>query len=199
MKNKYIFQNETITAIKQEESNNYLWIATVDASNQIHLYMTSSFNPEVIYYDVDNIIGDSIQSIMIIGSYLYLALDSSQYIGLRVNRTSPIINQTYIDSPSGINEGSIDFVSDGTYIYFLTPGIASGEYSKVAKIGLSSLAYVETIDLSSSGDEVTDAKKIDIDDENNLWIVSQLTIPILTKVWLESGDVWIFVSYDLSE
>jgi len=182
MKQKYSFTGkEKITATLV--SGEYIWIAFYGNDEICSLYKSSVHNPAFRYWDVD-ITADEIRYIIEDNSYLYLALAHSIYIGAKVDKTNPT-TITYFTKPEEITESAIDLVDDGTYIYFLISGIGgTGENTKICKYNKSTRAFIETIDLP----DINNAAKIDIDNNDNLWIISNIdTTPILTKVWMDTG------------
>jgi len=190
MKNKYSFTGEQkITATLVD--GDYIWICFFGVSNSCALYKSSKFNPNIKYWDVD-IAADEVTAIIDGLGYIYVSLDDSLYMGAVVNKTTPSAI-SYYSIPLGVIEKAIDLIADDNYIYFLTPGINSGTNSLIVKYNKLTLDFIETIDLSKSGEIIENASKIDIDGLGNLWVVSELnSTPILTKVWYDSG--WNFSS-----
>lgn len=187
MKLKFTFPEEQkITSTFVDE--NYLWIAFYGVSSLCALYKSSVFNPNLRYWDMD-VIANEIKSIIGDSTYLYLALDYSDYIGAKIDKIIPS-SIDYFIKEVGINEEAVDLIDDGTYVYFLTPGIISGENSKICKYNKSTRDFIETIDLVT----ITDSKKIDIDNVGNLWVVSDLDgTSKITKIWYSAG--WNYITY----
>jgi len=182
MKNKYTFAGkQAVTA--QLVNGEFIWLAFFGEDSVCSLYKSSVFNVNFRYWDVD-IIADAINYMVDDTTYLYLALDHSVYIGAKVNKSNPS-SITYFTKEMGITEEAIDLVEDTTYVYFLISGTeGTGENTKICKYNKSTRAFIETIDLA----DVSNAQKIDIDNDGNLWVVSNLdSIPILTKVWKDTG------------
>ena len=190
MKTNYLFTDENrITATLV--SDYYIWITFFGEDNICSLYKSSCFDPNIVYWDVD-VTGDEITSLTQDTTYLYGALDDVVNIGAKITQLTPT-TITYFIKDVGITEKAIDIIIDTSYVYFLTPGVDSGTNAKIVKYNKSTRAYIETIDLST----VTNAKKIDIDNSGNLWVVSdEDSIPVLTKVWF--SGTWQFSSTTLS-
>jgi hypothetical protein len=187
MKNQFLFPGEQkITA--QLVSGEFLWIAFNGVSNLCSLQKNDVHNPNVRYWDVD-VTGDEITSMIEDTTYLYGALDDVINIGTKIDKTNPTTISYFIKHISLI-EKAVDLINDGTYIYFLLPGIDSGTNAKIAKYNLTTKAYVETIDLPT----VFNAKKIDYN--GNLWIVTNNEPPEIVRVWY-SGS-WNYTKYTLS-
>lgn len=188
MKNKFIFNENSVSYTLIDD--NYIWIAFDGIDNISTIYKSSVFNPNTIFWNVD-VVADEITSLWQDTLYVYGSLDDDTNIGVKFLKTSPNTFSYYVKQ-SGINEEAIDVIVDATYIYFLTPGTISGENAKICKYNKTSLAFVETIDLTT----VFNANKIDIDRSGNLWVLSDTNPVILTKVYY-SGS-WLFTSYTLS-
>jgi len=118
-------------------------------------------------------------------------VDDVTYLGAKVTKDNPS-EISYFIIAGGINEKSIDLINDSTYIYFLTPGIETGENSKIVKYNKISRVYVETIDLVT----VFNAKKIDIDGSGNIFVVTDNDPIELVKVWFDS--FWQYQIFTLS-
>jgi hypothetical protein len=188
MKNKYIFYENRITALLN--SGNYNWVAFLGNEGISTLYKTSIFDPDILYFDVDLPV-DEVTSIIEDTTYLYLSVDDVTYLGAKVTKDNPS-EISYFIIAGGINEKSIDLINDSTYIYFLTPGIETGENSKIVKYNKISRVYVETIDLVT----VFNAKKIDIDGSGNIFVVTDNDPIELVKVWFDS--FWQYQIFTLS-
>ena len=188
MKNKFTFNENTISATLVDEL--YLWIAFEGVDTVSTIYKSSLFNPNTIFWNID-ITAEKINTLWQDTLYVYGSLDDATNTGVKFLKTSPNGFSYYVRQ-SGINEEAVDVIVDATYVYFLIPGIASGENSKIVKYNKTSLAYVETIDLLT----VFNSKKIDIDQNGVLWILSDKNPVIMTKVWF--SVTWQYTSYTLS-
>jgi len=188
MKNKFEFNENTISATLIDEL--YLWIAFEGVDSVSTIYKSSIFNPNTVYWNID-VVGDEITSLWQDTLYIYGSLDDTTNIGVKFLKTSPNGFSYYVKQ-SGINEEAVDVIVDATYVYFLTPGTISGENAKICKYNKTSLAFVETIDLTT----VFNANKIDIDRSGNLWVLTATNPVILTKVYYSGG--WSYTSYTLS-
>ncbi len=187
MKTKFEFNENTISATLVDEL--YLWIAFEGVDSVSTIYKSSVFNPNTVYWNID-VVGDEITSLWQDTLYVYGSLDDSDSLGVRFLKTSPN-SFSYYAKPVGITEEAIDVIVGTTYIYFLIPGNESGVNSKIVKYNKTSLAYIETIDLPT----VFNSKKLDIDQLNNLWILSDTNPIILTKVFF--SGTWQYTSYTL--
>ena len=168
-----------ISAIVRD--GNYLWVAYKNTS-ACRLKKVSIFDPSLIYYDIAVNV-DEITRLKIDGSYLYLSIDDDTYIAARYSRTNPLGSYNFISIPSGINEKSVDLAihSNGSDWFLLTPGELSGENAKV--INISSVTFQETIDLTT----IFNAKSMTIDENDNLWAVTDESPAKLVKIYDDGG------------
>ena len=166
----------------------YLWIDFKGEDGTSILSKNSAFNPNLVYYDYD-VDADDINKLFQDDTYIFLALDDDSYLGAEIIKDT-YWTLSYFSKPIGIIEEAVDIIVDSTYIYFLIPGVISGENAKIVKFNISTLAYVSTIDLTT----VYNAKKTDLDNSLQFWVVSESNPPKLTKV-LSNGT---FTTYTLS-
>jgi hypothetical protein len=179
MKTKYTFDENKIT--RTFVSGDYIWIA-FEGSTTCKLYKCSVYDVDIVYWTL-TINANKINSIIEDATYLYLAVDHSTYIGAKIDKNNPT-TVTYFTKEESILEQSIDIIQDGTYTYFLIPGLMSGTNAKIIKYNTSTRVFVEIIDLVS----ISNAIKIDIDNLGKLWVQSNLdTTPKITSVWYD-GD-----------
>jgi hypothetical protein len=190
MKNKFTFLGENRISATLV-SGEYIWLAFLGEDNICSLQKNSVHNPNMIYWDV-SVVGDEIISMIEDTTYLYGALDDLVNIGIKITKDNPT-TITYFIKDIGLTEKAIDLIKDTTYIYFLLPGIESGINTKIGKYNKTTRAYVETIDLTT----VFNAKKIDIDANGVLWIVTNNDPSELVKVWYATG-AWHYTIYTLS-
>jgi len=191
MKTNFTFPDKNkITALFQEGI--YLWIAFLGIGELCELCKTDYRNPDSIYFSL-NVTVSEITNIIDDSTYIYFSGDSEVYCAGRISKTNPLTVYNYVAIPVGITEKTVDLIYDSTYLYLLTPGVASGTNAKIIKLNKSTMAYVETIDLN----DVFNAANIDIDVDGNLWIVSNLTVlPVITKVYY--SGTWQYTNYELN-
>jgi len=193
MKNKYIYNVNEITAIYNESY--YVWIAFKGNSNSCILKKVSALDPDIVYFTL-TIEANEITAIFSDDDYIYLSLDSLTYFGMRLKKETPNLVYTYINIPIGITEEAIDLVTNNEFIYILTPGLDSGTTAKVCQFNKINLTLITIIDLMKSGLDIVDAKKIDIDNNGNVWVVSEVDPPRLTK--LSYNGIWDIDTYLLT-
>lgn len=184
----YNFDKTEVTSLLIDD--NYIWIAFKSSSGTSTLRKVSSFDLTQVYYEF-NIPVDEITNMKIVGTNIYLSFDDDTYIGGYYNRTNPLTLNGYLSKPESIVEKSIDVVSDGTYIFFLIPGIESGTNTKVLKYTTSILN--DTIDLIT----INNAVSMTIDTNDNIWIVTNEDPSKLVKVYIESGDSYGYSKWNI--
>jgi hypothetical protein len=192
MKTNFTFPGKgRITALFQEGI--YLWVAFFGADELCEFCKCDYRNPDSIYFSL-NVTVSEITNLLDDSTYIYFSCDSEVYCAGRISKINPLTTYKYVAVPAGIIEKTIDLVYDSTYIYLLTPGVASGTNAKIIKLNKTTLAYIETINLS----DVNNAAHIDIDVDGNLWILSNLvtTTPVITKVYY--SGTWQYTNYTLS-
>jgi len=178
--------------------NYFIWIAFESATGIVKLYKNSIFNPVVNYFEMD-ITCDNITNMKIDGSYIYLSVESDDYIGVRLTRATPETGISYINKPVAITEESVDLTIDTNHLYFLTPGTASTENVKIAKINKSALTLDEVISLDESASyTVYNASSIEIDANGNLWIVTYENPVKLVKVEELSGGIYTYTYWEIA-
>jgi len=184
---KYNHTYGEITALCRE--TNYLWIGYI-ASGLARLRKVSITNPDLVYYDI-SVLGTRINKIIDYSDgYIYLSIDSINYIGVRFYKTNPISSFNYYTKHISLTENSVDVTTETTYVYFLTPGI-SPTNAKIGKYYLTG-TYNCTIDLTT----IFNAKNIDKDCDNVFWIVTTNNPVELIKVWYDTS--WHYTVYTLS-
>ena len=186
---KYTFSENKITALAND--GNYIWMAFNGQDTICTIYKNSIFNTALRYWEV-HVDADTITKFYISGNYVYGSLDHISNLGVQIHKDAPSIVNYFI-RPVGLVEEAVDIVCDTTNAYFLIPGNASGLNAKIIKFDKNTLAYIETIDLTT----VTNAYNIDIDKNRLIWVVSKESPILLTKVYLV-GETYEFASYPLS-
>ena len=193
IKTQYTYSENQITAICRD--GDYLWLGFKANSNAV-LYKVSAFDPSVRYFKINIQKSDEITRIKTDGNYIYLTLDSTDYIAARFSKSNPMGSKYYYDIPSGIVEKSVD-LAIGSYLYVLIPGDISATNAKILRFNKTGSDYYNTIDLQKSGDIITDARTICFDDSDNLWVATY-TDPIkLVKVF-GSEYSWDFSTYEIT-
>lgn len=167
-----------ITAILRE--GNYLWIGYI-LSGVAKLRKVSALDPTSIYFDITISNSTKINKIIDIGTYISLAVDSDSYIGVTIHKFTPLTTYWYHNKPGTVTENAISVAYSPTYLYFLTPGVFPIK-SKLLKINYGSSTVSSSIDIEKDGDIIYDARDIDIDSNDNLWVVTYTNPIKLVKI-----------------
>ena len=161
-------------------NGNYLWL--LQANN---LKKVSVNNPLQIYFDIDQTV--TLVKGYISGNYIYLAVNDDTYIGKRYSLANPTITYSSFTLPEGITEAPVDVLANGSDLFYLFPGSGSGQNAKIVKMSTTG-TFDQTIDLST----VTNAKSFTIDNNGELWIVTNSSPVEYVRVYETSGGVWAY-------
>ena len=149
----YSYSENRITAKRVD--GYYLWIAYLGSSGTCTLKKVDVNNPTLVYFDLTMNVSE-ITWMKIYGDYLYCSVDSSSYIGIKIDKDNPLGtgNIDYISKPVTTTEKSVDLAIDATYLYLLVSGEVSGECAKIFKYNKTSLVLSDTFNLEGtpSGD-----------------------------------------------
>lgn len=190
----YNFNEKKVTAlIGDPEGAYYLIMAFAKDGDYCTLRRVSANDLTQIYSEAD-IEVDEIKKLIISGNYIYSAVNDDTLFGTRYYKFSLIATTYDFEKPVGITENAVDVVASGNYIYYLTPGSASGEVAKLIKYSTYGV-YVETIELQKSGEEVRNAKSITVDSSGDFWIVTNTSPSNLVRVFDDGG--WDFTVIEL--
>jgi len=180
--------------IVDDSGTKYVWVAfEANATDNCKLYKVSAHNPLQKYYNLDVPV-NQINELAIDSTYIYLAVEDDNLIGYRYHKNAPLTNYTTILTPSGVNEAPVSLAVDSSNIFFLTPGVATGEIAKIVKTNLSG-TLDEVIILEKSGEEIRNAVSITIDN-GNLWVITNENPAKLVRVY-EDGGVYTFESWEI--
>lgn len=175
----YNFDTTKVNAMLYDESG-FLWLAFAKNSDGVCiLQKVSANNPAQVYYEIELAV-DEIKALNILGTYLYVAVDDATYLGYRYSRTSPLTVVTAISKPVGITEAPIAIDNDGTYVYFLLPGLTPD--IKILKY-TTALVLNTTITLTGNNN----ASSFVIDSSKNLWVVTYESPSKLIRVYDDGG------------
>lgn len=171
--------DKQISAFVIDNNSNFVWIAyKQNSQGYCVLKKVSAFSPDQVYYST-NVAVDEITAMTIDNSYLALAVEDSIYFGLIYQLSNPVTGITQLSFPSGVTESPNSVISDGSYFYFLTPGINSGTNSKIVKY-FNFGSFVEIlIDLTT----ITNAKSLTIDTSNEFWLITNTSPTNLVRVY----------------
>jgi hypothetical protein len=176
----YNYEDKQITAICTDTyEREYLWIGFEAVDGVCKLLKVSANNPLIIYSDVSITADRIIKIIDLSDTYIYLFIEDSEHLAVRVSKANPITNSTYYDRPVGITEDVIDAFADSTYVYCLFPGIESGTNASIYRATIST-QFLELIDLVG----VTNLNSFAIDNNDDIWGVIYETPGQLIRVFL---------------
>ena len=179
--------NKAIGAIVIDSTKKSLWIAyKKNLSNKCLLKRVSAFNPNQLYYSIE-IEVDEIKKLTISGDYIYCAYEDSALIGARYSTSNPLTTSTDFSIPSGITEAPVDVLVSNSDLWYLIPGTATGENAKLIKFSTTG-TYDETIDLSETGNIITNAVSLTEDTgTGDLYIVTNNSPSELVRVYQTTG------------
>lgn len=182
------FSNKQITTHIIDKNNAYEWIAFAKNSDgNCILTKRSAYNPNQVYFSVD-IVVDKIVDMKISGNYLYVAYEDTINIGAKFYTINPITTVTNITRPGGLQENPVAIVTDGTNIYFLTPGIISGTSAQIFKYNTSG-TLLDTIDLYDSAISINNATDLVIDSNGDLQIITNTDPAKIVRVF-QIDSIW---------
>jgi len=188
IKNFNFTKTETTSIVR---NGNYIWFAFLGSSGSVRLRKTSYTDAKQLYFELTPTV-DKIVRMKITGTKLYAAVQDGTNIALYYSTSNPITTTASVPIPAGINEFPIDIAVASDYFYILTPGTASGENAKILKYSTASTPVLQTtIDLTT----VNNARSIEIDESDNLWVVTYETPATIVKV-LRGGS---FTEYTMNE
>ncbi len=182
----YAGQNQ-ITAILIDTSQltPFIWVAFKGSGGTTVLQKRSAFDPDELFSTI-NFSVNEITRMTQDNSFIYLAVDDSVNIGFRISKSVPLTNQTPLPIPAGVNEVPVDIGVDGSDLYFLLPGIVTGEIASIVVMSTSGV-FDETFQLTSSGNDIFNAAGLTIDDIGDLWIVTNTAPVNLIRLFPDGG------------
>ena len=193
---RYTFSKKQITAQVADNYNNYLWTAFAQNTSGIcYLEKKAKFKPDQTYYSLQREV-TGINALDVDSSKLYVAYNDATLLGEIISKSNPLSSYTQI-SRGTIVESPVDIVIDGTDLWFLLPGILSGENAQLLKYNTSGVLQ-ETIDLSKSGLSVVNAKSMTIDANDDIQIITYEKPVNLVRVFELSGGTYDFAVTEIS-
>jgi len=182
----YLFnQSQITTIVVDQNSGNFLWIAYTAVDGECLLQKVSASDLTQVFFSVYLPV-TSINSIKILGTFLYAAVTHATIAVYKISVTTPLTSQTtYIKSTLGITESPIAITTSATVVYFLTPGIISGEEAKL--VLFTSGSYDETVDLIESAILIDNAVSLTVDSNEDIWIVTSDDPTKLYRVFFTTG------------
>lgn len=180
-----------ISAIKVDTVDNFVWVAfEKNTSDIVVLEKQTGTDPSQSVFSVNKSV-DEINSMDIDATNLYVAYEDDTLFGEQINKDNPITLTVTIPFPVSANESPIYVRINGSDIWFLTPGSASGENAKLYKYDTTPTLQ-ETVDLTKSGAIVTNAQSFDFDSNGDIWIVTNTSPANYVRVYALSGGGYDF-------
>jgi hypothetical protein len=194
--NRFTYSRKQITAQKADNFNDYLWIAFAQNSSGVcFLEKKAKFKPDQTYYSLEREVTE-INALDIDSSNLYVSYTDSILLGEIISTTTPLSITTEISRDS-IVESPVAVVINDTELWFLLPGDISGSNAQLLKYNTSGVLQ-DTIDLTKSGISVVNAKSMAIDDNDDIWIVTNTNPVQLIRVFGLSGGIYDFAVTEIS-
>ena len=188
--------DKQITTQKSDSLDDFLWIAFAqNTDGNCILEKCAKFKPTQTYYSLNRAVSE-IVAIDLDSTYIYVAYNDSTLLGEIISKSNPLTSTTEI-SRGDIEESPVDVLVNGSDLWFLLPGSASGTNAQLLKYNLSGVLQ-DTIDLQKSGLIINDAKSMVVDTNDDIWIVSYENPVRLIRVYEMSGGIYDFDSTDIS-
>lgn len=183
--------NKKISCQVSDKTNNFEWIAyEQDVDGICFLQKQGAFDPSQIYYSLERTV-ENINKLFIDSVNIYTAYDDTTLLGEIISTTNPLTSTIEISIPGGINEKAVDVVAQSGNLYFLTPGIATGENAKIIKYDTNG-NLDQVIDLIKTGDIVYNALSFTIDINDDIWIATNESPSNLIRIYDTGGNIWDF-------
>ena len=186
----YKFNQSQITALAIDTNNGqFLWIAYAKKDGLCLLQKVSAHDLNQVYFSIPMDV-DSINSMIILGSTLYVAVTHALEAVYLFDVATPLtVEIRFYKEDFSFTESPIAVISGPNKVYCLTPGTGSGDISQIAILDDTG-NYVETIDLQQSAIQVKNAISLALDTSNNIWVVTDGDPTKLYRVFFQSGG-WI--------
>lgn len=186
--------DKKVTAHIVDNSNNTFWIAFEKNSegNSI-IERVAKFNPKQTYFSLERTV-EEVTAMDLSSSFLYVAYDDGDLLGERISLFNPLTSTTDISKGSYI-ESPVDVKVDGSNVWFLLPGNTSGENAKLLRHSTAGVFQLE-VDLTKSAVTITNAERMSIDSNGDIWITTYTTPGTLVRVFEVSTDVYDFTVHE---
>jgi len=182
--------DKQITTQIADEIDNFLWVAFAQNSDgNCILEKQAKFFPTQNYFSIERSV-DKIVEMDLDSSNLYVAYDDATLLGEIFSKTNPLTNTTTI-SRGSLVESAVDIKVNGSDLWFLFPGNASGTNAQLRKYDTSGV-FQQTVDLIKSGLVVNNASTMTIDDNNDIWIGTFTNPATVVRVFEISGGLFDF-------
>lgn len=188
--------DKQITAQVSDENDFFLWIAFAqNSSGNCIIEKEYAFEPDQTFFTLTRTV-TKVNQMALDSSNVYVAYEDSTLLGEIISKNNPLTTTTTINIPVGINESPVDVLVDGSDLYFLIPGVISGENAKILRYDTSG-SFVETIDLNKSGSIVTNASSFKIDSNNEIAVGTNTDPGNYVRVFALSGGGFDFTIFPI--
>lgn len=182
--------DEQITIQKSDNINDFLWIAFAQNSlGNCIIKKSGKFQPTQTYYSLNREVTE-INALDLDATNLYVSYTDSTLLGEIISKTNPLTTTTTI-SKGAIIESPVDVLINGTDLWYLLPGVASGTNAQLVKYDTSGVLQ-QTVDLSKSSSIVYNAQSMTVDANGDLWIGTYETPAKIIRVFEISGGLYDF-------
>ncbi len=182
--------DKQITAQIADEIDNFLWVGFAQNSDgNCILEKQAQFFPTQNYFSIERDV-DKIVEMDLDSSNLYVAYDDVTLLGEIFSKINPLSNTIEI-SRGLLVESAVDVKVNGSDLWFLFPGNASGTNAQLRKYDTSGV-FQQTVDLIKSGSVVNNASTMTIDDNNDIWIGTFTNPATVVRVFEISGGLFDF-------
>lgn len=182
--------DKKITVQKSDNISDFLWIAFAQNSDgNCLIEKVAKFHPTQVYYSLERAVNE-VNAMDVDSSNLYVSYNDSDLLGEIISKTNPLTSTTEI-SRGAIVESPVDVLINGTDLWYLLPGDASGTNAQLLRYNTSGVLQ-QTVDLSKSGSTVYNAKSFTVDGNNDLWIATYTTPSTIVRVFEISGGLFDF-------
>lgn len=189
----YNFDAQPVTALTVDTNEvdtfpnvKYVWYAFEKNFDEKVVLQKVSINDLTQLYTHMEPAVDRINDLIVSNGYLFMAVQHDTWMGQKISVETPLTSQSAITRPIGINEHPIQVVAKGNFLYYLFPGVASGENAKIVRVYYLNLATV-IYDFAKSGEIITNAKSMTVDDDYNIWIVTDTDPTMLVRYMNGAG------------
>lgn len=192
---RFTYTDPVITATKVDNTNTFLWMAfSQNTSGNCIIEKQTAFQPTQTFFTIERAV-ESVVQMDLSTSFLYVIYDDATLFAERFSLTNPLTSSSQINIPSGINEVAVDVMFEGSNVWILTPGSASGENAKLLRYN-TSLVLQETVDLTKSGATILNASSMASDSNGDIWVVTNTSPAQYVRVYALSGGGYDFTVYE---
>lgn len=185
-----------ITSQAMQENSPYLWIAyAINEDDNCIIEKQFAFDPSQTYFSIEREV-NNIPKLICDTTKCYVAYDDDDLLGEIFSVTNPLTSSTEIELPIDVFESPVDVQVDDTDLWFLIPGNISSSNTKLLRYTTSGV-YVETITLDQSGQEVTNASSMVIEENGDIQINTNTDPAQVIRVFALSGGGWDYQVTDI--